>query len=278
MDSQTFTITFGDQAETHVGMEKLGEMSSTGFDLSELMKAKNFFESKGCETELIYLNENLPSHLQKSNDSDETQKVADAYVLIARSGLTQLLPDSKTSDDFFNEQSILEKDKKALMYGRVVQKTARHNLCFADEAQSPDYSNGQGRVYSFDDSQLTLLKCVRQKLPKVVGEKANGLVAEGNYYYDLRKCGIGFHGDAERRIVVGIRVGAKMRLDYHWFQESKSIGSRAEIELGHGDVYFMSEKAVGTDWKKKKVPTLRHAAGAAKYLEIKNSKKRKRGE
>ena len=28
------------------------------------------------------------------------------------------------------------------------------------------------------------------------------LVAEANYYYDLEKCGIGYHGDAERRIVV----------------------------------------------------------------------------
>lgn len=31
----------------------------------------------------------------------------------------------------------------------------------------------------------------------------------------------------------------------------------------------MSEKATGYDWKLKKIPTLRHAAGAEKYLTIK---------
>jgi hypothetical protein len=35
--------------------------------------------------------------------------------------------------------------------------------------------------------------------------------------------------------------------------------------LNHGDLYVMSEKAVGQDWKRKVIPTLRHAAGAKKY-------------
>jgi hypothetical protein len=39
--------------------------------------------------------------------------------------------------------------------------------------------------------------------------------------------------------------------------------------LHSGDLYVMSEKAVGTDVKKKKIATLRHAAGASKYLELK---------
>lgn len=30
----------------------------------------------------------------------------------------------------------------------------------------------------------------------------------------------------------------------------------------------MSDKAVGFDWKKKNIPTLRHAAGSKKYLTI----------
>jgi hypothetical protein len=31
-------------------------------------------------------------------------------------------------------------------------------------------------------------------------------------------------------------------------------------------MYVMSEKAVGFDWKKRIVPTLRHAAGCDKYI------------
>jgi hypothetical protein len=31
-------------------------------------------------------------------------------------------------------------------------------------------------------------------------------------------------------------------------------------------MYVMSEKAVGTDWKKKKIYTLRHATGASPFI------------
>ena len=30
--------------------------------------------------------------------------------------------------------------------------------------------------------------------------------------------------------------------------------------------FMMSEKAVGRDWKRKSIPTLRHAAGCDKYI------------
>ena len=39
--------------------------------------------------------------------------------------------------------------------------------------------------------------------------------------------------------------------------------------LNHGDLYVMSEKAVGTDWLLKNTLTLRHAAGSRKYTTIK---------
>jgi hypothetical protein len=54
-----------------------------------------------------------------------------------------------------------------------------------------------------------LLKKVRETLPEIIGEKANNLVAEGNYYYDISKCGIGFHGDA-------IRTGATLPLHFQY--------------------------------------------------------------
>jgi hypothetical protein len=34
-------------------------------------------------------------------------------------------------------------------------------------------------------------------------------------------------------------------------------------------MYVMTDKAVGFDWKKKSIMTLRHAAGSDKFLEIK---------
>jgi hypothetical protein len=56
---------------------------------------------------------------------------------------------------------------------------------------------------------------------------------------------------------------------WQWFHNGNSIGKPIIVALKPGDIYIMSEKAVGTDWKMKKIPTLRHATGCAKFTTIK---------
>ena len=53
-----------------------------------------------------------------------------------------------------------------------------------------------------------------------------------------------------------------------WFYRSKPVTEFTEVKLDSGDVYIMSEKAVGYDWSKKVIPTLRHSAGAHKYINL----------
>ena len=138
------------------------------------------------------------------------------------------------------------------------------------EAQEPDYASAKGRVVAW--SAVPHLSGLRARLPELFGEKANGLQGEGNYYYDTSVCGIGYHGDTERRRVIAIRMGDSFPLHYQWFQRSEPIGTRVILTLHHGDMYLMSDKAVGYDWGKKIVPTLRHAAGCAKFTSIKPKK------
>ena len=99
-------------------------------------------------------------------------------------------------------------------------------------------------------------------------EKLADLVCEGNNYADNSKCGIGFHGDAERRRVIAIRIGAPMPMKWQWFHKSLPVGQPFEYIFDGGDVYIMSEKAVGTDWRSSSKHTLRHAAGCSKYTTI----------
>lgn len=170
------------------------------------------------------------------------------------------------SDDLHPFVIALDYDKKAFMYGREVQKKARHNLCFGDFDQEPDYGSGKGRVISF--ARLPVLAHIRKYLPQMFGEKAKDLQAEANLYYDVTECGIGFHGDSERRIVIGIRLGETFPLVYQWYYRSHPVGPRIDLTLHHGDIYIMSEKASGFDWKRKIIPTLRHAAGCDKYINV----------
>lgn len=85
---------------------------------------------------------------------------------------------------------------------------------------------------------------------------------EGNYYYNMRRCGIGFHGDAERKKVIAGSLGESKPIQWQWYQRSEPIGKRIKCQLNDGDMYIMSEKATGFDWKLRTKLTVRHAAGS----------------
>ena len=101
-------------------------------------------------------------------------------------------------------------------------------------------------------------------------------VVEGNRYYNLKKTGIGFHGDTERVVVICLTIGGggNYPMRFQWFKDGMPIGNPIDINLNDGDVYVMSEKAVGADWKLRSRYTLRHAAGAEKYRTLKKWEKR----
>ncbi len=165
----TYTLAFGDCAENHVGMQKIGELAAKGFSLHNLIDAQKRFKDYKCELVML---------------------------------------------------------------------------------------------------SVPLLETVQKDLPGYLRQKAANLNVEGNHYYDVEKCGIGFHGDSERRKVVAIRLGNTAPLHYQWFSNGKPVGDRIKLVIEHGDMYVMSEKATGWDWKRKTIYTLRHAAGCEKYTTI----------
>lgn len=256
---EAVTLTFGDCAENHVGMQMIGKVSEEGFNERDLEAAKEFLAAAGCEqVEVVDLRKQLPEGLRADAPA--------AHLLIARTGVSTL---GVAADELVQEQKLLAPDRH--FYDRrrkkVLNKHARFNLCFGDEQQKADFANAKGTIVAWSD--VPKLAGLRAKLAQMLGEKAKDLACEGNYYYDIGKTGIGFHGDGERRKVVGVRLGASIPLHFQWFLRSKPIGDRFKLLLNHGDFYVMSEKAVGFDWKRSSILTLRHAAGAKHYLTIK---------
>lgn len=253
---EVITLTWGDQAENGVGMEQLGKLrpEGAGFSIAELEALAAQFDDAGD----LY-------RLREPDVEGEENGGLEAAVLVIRGGV-DLLCEEGTADAMFAEQKALQYDKRKLMRGRVVNSNARWNLCMDDAGHEADLESGKGTVVGYSSVPITM--SLAGQFGEVFGDKAEGLKGEGNYYYDIDKCGIGFHGDAERRIVVAVRLGAAMPIYYQWYRQSKPIGDRVEIPLNGGDIYIMSEKAVGTDWKKKKVATLRHATGCAKFTTV----------
>jgi len=265
------TITASECVENHTGMEKIGEKAEKGFSAEDLARFKAEFEALGGVCEIVELKHSLPEEMWEEAGAEEAQ------VLIIRQGVNLFSggeftsrrtirdgfeEDERLSDDVMEEMKGFEWDRKVFMRGAVKNKHARWNVCFAPEAQEPDYEAKKGRVVPF--AQVPLLTSVLDGVGEIVGMS---LLAEGNLYYDAKKTGIGYHGDTERRIVIGMRFGVKIPLVFRWFKRCKMIDSSlcSEVELEHGDMYIMSEKATGFDWKKRSQITLRHAAGCAKY-------------
>jgi len=242
MSKGTITLTFSEAVENHTGMEIIGEKVQNGFLIQDLETLNGQYKK---ESELIYLNEPIDDEMPE------------AAILIFKNGLETIF--GINPKDLMSEQSKLEVDKKCFMYGRVVNKKARYNLCFADFDQAPNYEEKKGTVVNFN--KLPLLQKLREGLHEKFGEKFKNLFAEGNYYYDANKCYIGYHGDTERKKVVGVRLGEEFPLRYQWYQRGEKVGESIQFNLGDGDIYIMDEKATGNDWKQKSKLTLRHAAG-----------------
>jgi len=263
--NETITLTFGNQAENHKGMEIMGKDVKKGLSYDDLCKARKFFQSRGAKCYLVDLKDLLiEEHLDLS-------KIEDAHLLIVKDGVNYLTDDYWDDDDslvqthfsdrLMEEQQTLSRDTKAFMYGRVVDKKARHNLCFSDYSQEADFPNKKGTVVNFDT--LPLLKSVREAIPSIIpnNDSIVNLQCEGNYYYDVKKTYIGYHGDTERKIVIAIRLGHDFDLSYRWYKDGSPVGYTFRETLFHGDIYIMSDKAVGHDWKSRSKYTLRHSAG-----------------
>lgn len=257
------SLTFGDVAENGPGMEKLGSQAAAGLGWPELLRAKKAFESAGFGCELLDL-----VAAGKVEECGGPDGPAPAWLLIVRGGASALLGPGGAGALLAEQAGLPARgappDMKAIFRGVVKNKRARHNLCFSDTGQEPSYAEGKGRVVPFP--AVPALAAVRAVLPGYFGPKARNLRCEGNYYYNPAKCGIGFHGDAERRIVIAIRLGVERPLHFQWYHRDKPIGERIRLKLASGDLYAMSEKAVGQDWRRPSIPTLRHAAGGPSFL------------
>jgi len=251
-------LTFGDAGENHVGMEMVGKLGAigSGFTTDELRRAVHNLNDMG--------------HTAEYNSF--TLHGFDAGVLIIRNYLSD-----EQHNKLLEEMDSFEWDTKYWDQRRkkVLNKHARSNVVILDGiSQEPEYETGKGRIV--DGDTLETFKELKSLMVNHINEateteKALNLICEGNRYDNLTKQGIGYHGDKERRKVIALSLGASTQMNWQWFQNSKPVGPTYKFTLNGGDIYIMSEKAVGYDWRLTKggILTMRHAAGAPKYISLK---------
>lgn len=294
---ERFSLTCAPGGENHVGMEIIGSapIKGEGFTANDLEGLHKYYETLGYKTTILNLNDISDVPLIKKLGSDHQ-----ARVIILRRWLQECFGDT-SGENVYEELCSDEWDAEYLdpnkyrieivnniemrVRGKRMNKRARKNLCYVyGMSQEPDVMNGKGRIV---DLKGKVLLC--KAVAKIKKQITDGLivigsdtrveinVVEGNRYYNLKNTGIGFHGDTERVVVICISIGCDAYpMRWQWFKNSMPVGKSIDIFLDSGDVYIMSEKAVGTDWKKRSTYTLRHAAGANKYRSLDKWHKRVR--
>ena len=245
--SDFITHTFCECGENHKGMQQLGSIAAQGVPMADLRA----------------LAQQRPDLFQIV---DLSHGGVEAGVLLMRGGVEKLLGKGK-ADALLAESRAQRFDDRFLNTDRnppvVMNKLGRVNNVYADFAQEPDIPAGRGTVVDF--ATTPLMAALRAALPAALGEWARGLIAETNWYQKVSdaRVGIGFHGDTERRIVVGVRLGeASTPLRFQCYVKSLPVSEETSIELAHGDLYVMSDRAVGWNWKSDLCnPTFRHGTG-----------------
>lgn len=258
VQGQRIALTWGDAGENHVGMEQIGDrqMDGSGFTMDDLRLIAKYLEPGKLKTELVTLDKGTG-------------------VLVIRKFLNK-----SQQGKVFDEVNGCKWDTKYWDTRRkkVLNKQARSNLLFVHGIeQPPSYEEGMGTIIDADG--LDCFCEVEERFKHVVQCALESsrthwtdLVCEGNNYADVAKNGIGFHGDTERTRVVCLSLGtAPMVLRFLQFKKCRIISGPFDITVEPGDMYIMSENALGSNWKKRSQVSWRHAAGSnesSKYLKI----------
>lgn len=308
-DCERIALTMADCGENHIGNQQVGTIpvAGTGFKASDIDGMAPYFENLYASSLIKQDNAVQVLNLNELSGVDNLKKMNAGHqgrVLVLRNWMANIKGAIGFTDNVYDEVVKYDWDKKYLdpnkyreeivngekvrIRGKILNKKARENKMFVKGmTQKADYINGKGTIE--DVNKMPFLKLAVDILQRQISEsliacgsktqiKIN--VVEGNRYYDLKTTGIGFHGDTERVVVICLTIGGGIKgfpMRWNWFHQGYPIGNPIDLTIFDGDVYIMSEKALGADWKKKTFPTVRHAAGHNKYTSLSKWEKKLSG-
>lgn len=108
-----------------------------------------------------------------------------------------------------------------------------------------------------DTGSSEQINYLKRELADLLGRQGENLHVDTDFSSET----INFHGDDDRNVIVGVRLGKTRPLQFQWYHKDSPIGLPMEVypPLQQGDLYILSEKATGYDWQDPSIPTLCHA-------------------
>lgn len=269
----TFTVTFCTRRRDVHSMAKLGDEANNGVSTAFI---DQLISRLGDHPHVVV---DLTRALDSINIPASAPNIPGAKVLIVKNGAGFFAScfdtdPPRAKSEVLRELRSMPYDRQAMLYKRLCASHARYTNKLDDYSQEPDLINGQGTVASF--ANYGCINTIRHSISQFLG-RDTPLVGEVNNYFDARRCGIGWHGDAERQLWAAMRAGpgsSEMPLKFQWFHKSSPIGEIVSVDLDDGDVIFFSSWATGYNFNKGSLLTLRHAAGSSTCAYAKPKKRK----
>ena len=217
-------------------------------------------------------------HKKKSPfKAPDASSLPEAGVLIIRNGVTVLSSKKKPSAQLYEEQMSQVRNYDGIYFdkGKTLVKRAFKTMQFGSEARtaSPDYS--QATVTAFD--AVPVLQKMGNLLQRLLGFDASSFSARSNRYHTDRlepaddggkmKCvsGMGWHGDERTDLPsqsACLCLGEPGILSFVWRFPGHTKNCPTSIvsfDVNDGDIYILSDKATGFDWRSRSLLRVVHS-------------------
>ncbi len=268
-----FTVSLSDVTKTDLKGDAMGTFAPP-ISEDKLMDVVTEWQRTGKygnDIQVYHLNHRVCHEMRPEEEvliSNGAGKLPRAKIVVIRNFAAHVLGASSVEETFDTLCGMHYDTKVKSNYGeKLVNQQARHTTMLLPDQEVivTDEERMQGKASINDLNLLPLVKRTKELMEQEFG--ASLPVADVNHYYNPLKCGLGWHGDAERNINMILRFGARsveMPLNIQWFFNRSPYGKIIQIPLRAGDLLIFSHKALGTDFVTPPLarPTLRHAVGA----------------
>lgn len=251
----TATITLSENIMHFSSMQNFGQKAENGFSNDDLIKVYNLFPSGTCE--IINLKDILPKTLYE---------IPDAYILIIREQFkiyADEILNTMISQEGSNSEGIITGvswDDYRIHNSKLVESKLHKKLVFLDiqELYKLPFSTIENRGTIYNIRRIPHLFKLNEVFNSLFNER---LYAEGTYYYNTNECYTPMHQKKERKKVINLHLGSSFPLHFCWYHQSQKVSDMKTIQINHGDLYIMSEIAIGNIKESKTKLYLKHSMG-----------------
>ena len=173
-----------------------------------------------------------------------------------------LLIGSDAAAKLYKEQDEIRYSGRFLDKGKLKIRRAHKTMAFGVEGRDASDDYTQPTVTAF--SEVPMMDKIRTSLQNLLGNRTADLEVDGTKYHTSfhekgddgkpmkKNSNKGWHGGDKRTIVIGVCLGAPVTLSFIWRlpgSQKNLDDTKVSVSLTHGDVYVMSEIAIGSNWK-----------------------------